>query len=129
MSDILNEIYVPLTQLYIYLALLFFVLVVKWFSMPSLIMSGVNLLLLWMLTSSIIGISRTFDWYYYLELTASLAAGYLILWLFVLVIDKLRPGYNSEGSIYILAPLTLSVFIILPALVMKAIWHVLVDFL
>lgn len=117
----IETLQIPLNQLYIYSTLIIFIFFVRSFYAPSVILGGINLLLVWMVISSFFGIRSSISWNYYLQLSACFAVGYLLLVLLALAADRWGRAYNGEGFIVLIAPLTFSP-IILPAMAIKAIW-------
>ena len=122
MTLFIEILQLPLNQLYIYSTLIIFIFFVRSFYAPSVILGGINLLLIWMLISSFFGIRSSISWNYYLQLSACFAGGYFLLVLLALAADKWGRAYNGEGFIVLIAPLNFSLAIILPAMAIKAIW-------
>jgi hypothetical protein len=116
---IIESLYSPLNQLYAFLVILIALALIRWFYAPLIITGGVISIIFWMIAASIAGISTSVDWYYFLKLIAALIAGYFFLWLFAWLSEKWGRSYNSEGFILIIAPLTLSIFIIIPTILIK----------
>ena len=118
---LIEKLAFPLNQLAVYSAILLFIFFVRLFYAPSVLHSGVGLILFWIVAASLFGIGNSISWSYYLYLIVSLFVGYFLLWLLALIADRWGPSYNSEGFIMIIIPLTLSVFIIFPCLIVKGV--------
>jgi len=78
----------PFNQFIGYFVLLIILSVVTIFYKPVIITGGVHPLTIWMLVSSLSGISTKISWYYYFQLIIFLTAGYILLWMLAWIADK-----------------------------------------
>jgi len=124
----LENLQSPLNQLYIFAALMVIVLLIKKLYAPTVILSGIYIIVFWMFTAAVYGIRSSVSWYYYMQLIIALAIGYALLVLFSWAADKWGPSYNSEGFIVILIPLIWSGVILLPLMLLKLIIQVVNNF-
>lgn len=113
----------PHIQLGIYLSVLFLSMIISKLNSEIVITHGVNTLLIWILISTLAGISTEYSWWYYFYLVGSLLLGYLSLWACFYISDKFGEPYMGEGGLYLLAPIMITVFLLTVSLVIKFIWH------